>query len=48
MKITPCKLVLVPELEIPAGAVWVHQPPAEFYSDGQLAGYFARTLWYLL
>ena len=47
-KITPRKRVLVPELEVPAGVVWVHQPPTEFYSDGQLTGYFAHTLWYLL
>ena len=47
-KITPCKRVLVPEVVVPAGAVWRHQPPAEFYSNGHLAGYFARTLWYLL
>jgi hypothetical protein len=47
-KITPRKRVLVPDVEVPAGAVWRYQPPAEFYSDGQLAGYFARTLWYLL
>ena len=47
-KITPRKRVLVPDVVVPAGVVWRHQPPAEFYSDVQLAGYFTRTLWYLL
>ena len=47
-KVTPRKRVLVPDMEVPAGAVWRHQPPAEFYSDEQLARYFAHTLWYLL
>ena len=47
-KITLRKHVLVPDVEVPASVVWRHQPPAEFYFDRQLAGYFAHMLWYLL
>ena len=47
-KITPRKRVVVRPPQIPEGINWAIQPVLEAHSSGLHAGYFPKTLWYLL